>query len=195
MMAQSAERPGSFRADHVTPFQPCCGLRPWCGRKLAPTRAAWSRTPDRLAKAVGWGVATINHGTEQRSTSTGHEADARNRTSDAQRDWLVNRLFAASLDLHAAVALVDNRNAADTIWGSIEGLDRIITQVRRAAFRARLAGRPPAHAAGSRSVARGVGTPNGRRTTTRWRRAAQRDFRPYRSGPIDSDGQPGGRRF
>lgn len=43
---------------------------------------------------------------------------------------LVRQMFAVSLDLHAALALVNNRQAVDKIWHAIDGLDRTINQVR-----------------------------------------------------------------
>lgn len=49
-------------------------------------------------------------------------------------DGLVHQLFAASLELHAALALIDNRYAADKIHDAIEGLDQTINRLRRVTF-------------------------------------------------------------
>jgi hypothetical protein len=45
-------------------------------------------------------------------------------------DALVQQTFAVSLDLHAALTLVNNRRAADRIRLAIEGLDHAIDQVQ-----------------------------------------------------------------
>lgn len=82
-------------------------------------------------------MAVIRDDAEFRSTRSDRVLDSGNSQPDAtgeSYDRLVHQLFDASLDLHAALSLVDNHRATEKILCAIDGLDKTINQVRLEIF-------------------------------------------------------------
>jgi hypothetical protein len=62
---------------------------------------------------------------------------------DDPSDQVIKRLFAVTIELHAALGLIENRNAARRVDQAISGLDDVIKALLGSALDSRLSKRRP----------------------------------------------------
>lgn len=72
-----------------------------------------------------------------------HLTEDRDRIAHGISDVVIRRIFAAGLDLHAALALLGEHRATSKIWHAIDELDRAISDIRNTVFDGRRATHGP----------------------------------------------------
>ena len=74
---------------------------------------------------------------------TRHLTEDHDRIAQGINDVIVHRIFAAGLDLQAALQLIGEHRAASKIWHAIDELDQAIADIRETIFDRNLATHGP----------------------------------------------------
>lgn len=86
------------------------------------------RSPQRTARGVS--TLTTGPGTSTENSEPSRDVAGRRAAALEGYDDIVQQIYAASLDLHAALAAPDGHRATDRIQLAINGLDDAITTLR-----------------------------------------------------------------
>ena len=100
-----------------------------------PTRG--SPANDELAPADGGAAASPQ--------LTQYLTEEHDRIAQGMNDVVVRRIFAAGLDLQAALGLIGDHRAASKIWHAIDELDQAIRDIRNTIFDWQQGHTPRAH--------------------------------------------------
>ena len=85
----------------------------------------------------GNGRAPAGNGEAVSAELTGYLTEDHDRIAQSLNDVVVRRIFAAGLDLHAALGLIGEHRGAGKIYHAIDELDNAIRDIRDAVFAAR----------------------------------------------------------
>lgn len=79
-------------------------------------------------------LAPADSGAAASAELTRYLTEDHDRIAQDINDFAINRIFAAGLDLQAALELTGERRAASKIWHAIGELDQAVRDIRRSIF-------------------------------------------------------------
>ena len=80
------------------------------------------------------GLAPTDSGAAASAELTRHLTEDHDRIAEGINDVIVHRIFAAGLDLQAALELIGEHRAASKIWHAIDELDQAVADIRETIF-------------------------------------------------------------
>lgn len=80
------------------------------------------------------GLAPADSGAAASAELTRHLTEDHDRIAQGINDVIVHRIFAAGLDLQAALELIGEHRAASKIWHAIDELDQAVRDIRETIF-------------------------------------------------------------
>ena len=80
------------------------------------------------------GLAPTDSGAAASAELIRHLTEDHDRIAQGINDVIVHRIFAAGLDLQAALELIGEHRAASKIWRAIDELDQAIRDIRETTF-------------------------------------------------------------
>ena len=80
------------------------------------------------------GLAPTDSGAAASAELTRHLTEDHDRIAQGISDVVVRRIFAAGLDLQAALELIGEHRAASKIWHAIDELDQAVRDIRGSIF-------------------------------------------------------------
>ena len=98
-----------------------------------PPRDAPNPLPTRGPPASD-GLAPPDSGAAASAELTRYLAEDHDRIAQGVNDVVVRRIFAAGLDLHAALGLIGEHRGASKIWHAIDELDQAVRDIRDTIF-------------------------------------------------------------
>ena len=98
-----------------------------------PARDAPNLLPTRGPPASD-GLAPADSGAAASAELIRYLTEDHDRIAQGINDVVVRRIFAAGLDLHAALELIGEHRGASKIWHAIDELDQAVRDIREAIF-------------------------------------------------------------
>lgn len=111
-------------------------------RSSLPSTAATATLPPRDAPNPlltrgppgGNGLAPTDSGAAASAELTRYLTQDHDRIAQGINDVVVRRIFAAGLDLHAALGVIGEHRGASKIWHAIDELDQAVRDIRGTIF-------------------------------------------------------------
>jgi hypothetical protein len=109
------------------------GLPSTAATAILPGRDAPNPLPTRGPPASN-GLAPADSGSAASAELTRYLTQDHDRIAQGINDVVVRRIFAAGLDLHAALGLIGEHRGASKIWHAIDELDQAVRDIRDTIF-------------------------------------------------------------
>ena len=90
--------------------------------------------PPKRGPQASSGTAPADSGAAASAELTRYLTEDHDRIAEGINDVVIRRIFAAGLDLQAALELISEHRAASKIWHAIGELDQAIRDIREAIF-------------------------------------------------------------